>query len=206
MIIKHKYSHLYALEGLMMNKPKLWKEIQSTIKSIDARKMKTKKSKEKTKKGKMLYSPGVINNAFKKEFENKGWKENRQTYYVASDTHLSETIVKLTPEEQKKAIQSVGEIPIRSFHQTDFTKDKVAIELQLGKYAFIEFDLFVKHLQYYELKEIDIAVEIVPTKTFQISMSSGPGYYERTLTHILRQGRGRPSFPFILLGIEPENI
>ena len=206
MIIRHLYSHLYALEGLKVRKPKIWQEIKSTVKSIDAKTMKTKKSKEKTMKGKMLYSPSDINAAFKKEFGKKKWKENRQTYYVTSDEELTEKIVKLNPDKQKETITSHGQEPIYSFHQTDFTKDKVAIELQLGKYAFIEFDLFVKHLQYYELKEIDIAIEIVPTKALLNSMSSGPGYYERTLTHIIRQGRGRPSFPFILMGIEPESI
>ena len=206
MIIKYTYSHLNALEAIQQNKPKLWEEIKSTITSVNANKMKTKISKEKTMKGKMLYSPGDINEAFKKEFSKKDWEENRQTYYVSSDKHLTEKIVKLKPEKQKSIIESSGQNPIYSYHQTDFTKDKVAIELQLGKYAFIEFDIFVKHLQYYELKEIDIAIEIVPTKALLTCMSSGPGYYERTLTHIIRQGRGRPSFPFILLGIEPEGI
>ena len=206
MKIKYIYSHLYALEGLKAHKLKIWEEIKSTIESIDTNIMKTKKSKEKTMKGRMLYSPSDINAAFKKEFGKKKWKENRQTYYVTSDEELTEKIVKLNPDKQKETITSDGQEPIYSFHQTDFTKDKVAIELQLGKYAFIEFDLFVKHLQYYELKEIDIAIEIVPTKALLNSMSSGPGYYERTLTHIIRQGRGRPSFPFILMGIEPESI
>lgn len=206
MKIKYIYSHLYALEGLKAHKPKIWEEIKSTVESIDTKIMKTKKSKEKTMKGKMLYSPSDINAAFKKDFGKKKWKENRQTYYVTSDEKLTNKIVKLNPDKQKKVIISDGQEPIYSFHQTDFTKDKVAIELQLGKYAFIEFDLFVKHLQYYELKEIDIAIEIVPTKALLNSMSSGPGYYERTLTHIIRQGRGRPSFPFILMGIEPESI
>ena len=33
-----------------------------------------------------------------------------------------------------------------SYNQTDFVKDRVAVEVQFGKYAFVAHDLFVKHL------------------------------------------------------------
>ena len=32
-----------------------------------------------------------------------------------------------------------------SYNQTDFVKDRVAVEVQFGKYAFVAHDLFVKH-------------------------------------------------------------
>ena len=206
MEIKYIYSHQNAREWLLVHKPKLWKEIQSTVKKVDADLMKTKKSKEKTMKGEMKYAPKAINKAFKTEFEKKKWKEGRQRYYVTSDTVSTEEIVRLKPSAQLKFLKAKNKNSISTFHQTDFIKEKVAIELQLGKYAFIEYDLFVKHLHFYEKREINIAIEIVPTKAFQRKMSSGPGYYERALTHIIRQGRGRPAFPFILIGIEPKLI
>ena len=55
----------------------------------------------------------------------------------------------MPPEEQKKEIEATGEIPIYSYNQTDFVKDRVAIEVQFGKYSFVAYDLFVKHLAFY---------------------------------------------------------
>ena len=65
MKIIETYSHLNGLEFLIVHKPKLWDEIKKVITSIDAEKCKTKVSKEKTMKGKILYSPIDMNNEFK---------------------------------------------------------------------------------------------------------------------------------------------
>lgn len=56
---------------------------------------------------------------------------------------------------------------------------------------------------FYIADKIDVGVEILPTKKLLNEMSSGPSYYERELQHIIRQGRGNPPFPFLLIGIEP---
>jgi hypothetical protein len=34
-------------------------------------------------------------------------------------------------------------------------------------------------------------------------MSSGPGYYEGELYNLIRQGRGVPAVPLIMIGIAP---
>jgi hypothetical protein len=52
-------------------------------------------------------------------------------------------------DEQKAEIEAAGEKPIFSYNQTDFVKDRVAIEVQFGKYSFVAYDLFVKHLAFY---------------------------------------------------------
>jgi len=80
MKIVEKYSHLNGLEYLLVHKPALWKEIENVIKTVDAEKCKTKVSKEKTMKGKMLYSPIEMNNAFKKELSKYNWEESRVSY------------------------------------------------------------------------------------------------------------------------------
>lgn len=65
MKIVETYSHLNGLEFLLVHKPMLWKELTAVIESIDAKACKTKISKEKTMKGKELYSPVVMNQKFK---------------------------------------------------------------------------------------------------------------------------------------------
>ena len=82
-------------------------------------------------------------------------------------------------------------------------KTRVAVEIQMGKYSFIAYDLFVKHLAFYVGDVIDLGIEILPMKAMQEEMSSGPGYYEGTLYDVARQGRGVPAVPLVLVGIEP---
>jgi len=36
------------------------------------------------------------------------------------------------------------ENPIFSYNQTDFVKERIALEVQFGKYSFVAYDLFVK--------------------------------------------------------------
>jgi len=88
-------------------------------------------------------------------------------------------------------------------NSTDFVKNRVAVEVQFGKYSFIAYDLFVKHLAFYVGDTIDVGIEILPMKTMQADMSSGPGYYEGALYDLARQGRGVPAVPLVLVGIEP---
>jgi len=106
-------------------------------------------------------------------------------------------------DEQKREIESTGETPIFSYNQTDFVKDRVAVEVQFGKYAFVAYDLFVKHLAFYIGDLIDVGVEILPMKTLQKEMSSGVAYYEGELYNVIRQGRGVPAVPLVLIGVKP---
>ena len=48
--------------------------------------------------------------------------------------------------EQKQQIIDSGQTPIFSFNQIDFVKDRVAVEVQFGKYAFVAFDLYQPHI------------------------------------------------------------
>lgn len=135
--------------ALQVHKPNLWNEVQRVVKSIDAKKCKIKKSKEKTKKGQLLYSPIELNKRFKEKLQRKKWVESRVSYWVTKDEKLIRKTLSMEADEQKKTIESVGENPIFSYNQTDFVKDRVAIEVQFGKYAFVAYDLFVKHLAFY---------------------------------------------------------
>jgi hypothetical protein len=107
------------------------------------------------------------------------------------------------PGEQKQDIIDAGETPILSYNQTDFVKERVAIEVQFGKYSFVAYDLFVKHLAFYVRDEIDVGIEILAMKSMQAHMSSGPGYYEGELYNVVRNGRGVPGVPLVIVGVVP---
>lgn len=199
------YSHLNGLEFLKVHKIHILEEIEKVIQSVDADKCKTKVSKEKKRKGEILYSPDDMNKEFNKLLQEKGWEPARFTYYVTDDDVLTRKVLYLDSQDQKRVIEESNKIAHYSYNQTDFVKERTAIEIQFGKYSFVAFDIFVKHLGFYIANKIDVGIEILPTKKLQNQMSSGPSYYERELQHIIRQGRGNPAVPLILIGIEPEN-
>jgi len=109
----------------------------------------------------------------------------------------------LDTREQREEIEKAGETPIYSYNQTDFVKERAAIEVQFGKYSFVAYDLFVKHLAFYVGDKIDVGIEILAMKSLQAYMSSGVAYYEGELYNVIRQGRGVPAVPLVILGIVP---
>jgi len=201
-IVTH-YSHLNGLEFLLVHKPRLWKEIQDVIKRADASACQTKISKEVRTKGKMFYSPRAMNQAIRNGFRLHKWSERRIAYWVTSDARLIRKTLFMGPAQQKAEIEGAGLKPLPSYNQTDFVKDRVAVEVQFGKYAFVAYDLFVKHLAFYVGDVIDVGVEILPMKELQQQMSSGVGYYEGELYNLVREGRGVPAVPLILIGVAP---
>jgi hypothetical protein len=153
--------------------------------------------------GKALFAPIEINKRFDAEFKKDDWQESRTTYWVTDDYNLIRKTLRMSPDDQKKEIEQAGHRAIFSYNQTDFVKNRVAVEIQFGKYSFIAYDLFVKHLAFYVSDAIDIGIEILPMKSMQQGMSSGPGYYEGALYDLARQGRGVPAVPLILVGVVP---
>lgn len=204
MKIAEKYSHLNGEEYLIVHHKKIYNEILEVVSYIDANKMMTKKSKEKNMRGKLLYNPKALNKVFNSLFREKEWNESRYKYFVTTNRNFMEEMLSLSYQEQKQYLISKGvDQLISSYKQTDFVKNEIAIEVQFGKYAFVAFDLFVKHVLFYSGGLINVGVEILPTKKMQSEMSSGVAYYEGEVYNILRHGRSNPPVPLLILGIEP---
>jgi len=204
MKITQKYSHLNGEEYLIVHHKKLYKEIVDVIKSVNANDFKTKISSEKTKMGNSLFSPIELNKILDEKFSQKGWNESRYSYYITLNRELMEKSLLMPAKEQKEFLQKHGENnPIFSYNQTDFVKDKIAVEVQFGKYSFVAYDLFVKHMLFYSGGKINLGIEILATKNMQSQMSSGVAYFEGEVYNVMRQGRNSPPVPLLILGIEP---
>lgn len=203
MKIVKTYSHLNGLEYLLVHKKKLWTEIKAAIEAVDASACRTKVSQEVRMKGQLKYSPIDMNSNFSSLLKARGWQESRVTYWVTHDEKLIRQTLTQNANEQKQEIEKAGLTPILSYNQTDFVKDRLAIEVQFGKYSFVAYDLFVKHLAFYVRDQIDVGIEILPMKALQQHMSSGPGYYEGELYNVIRNGRGVPAVPLVVIGISP---
>ena len=208
------YSHLNGYEFIKVHKPKLWDEIVEVIQSVDPEAHRTKTSREKTMAGQMLYAPKGMNAAMREGFEKHNWESRQASYWVTGDAKLIRKTLSLPPDEQRKLSLSEGAEAVRSFNQTDFVKDRVAVEVQFGKYFSVAYDLFVKHLAFYVGDVIDVGVEIVPMRCLSApslredgsrsrNMSTGVPWYEKELYNLIREGRGVPGVPLVLIGVAP---
>jgi hypothetical protein len=142
-----------------------------------------------------------MNKLFKSKLNDLGWTERRTSYYVTDDHLLILRTMRMTPEEQRQEIVAAGRTAIYSYNQTDFIKDRIELEVQFGKYSFVAYDLFVKHMAFFVGDVIDVGIELLPMKSLQQNMSSGVPYYEGALYDLLRQGRSTPAVPLVLIGV-----
>lgn len=82
-------------------------------------------------------------------------------------------------------------------------KDRVALFVKTGGTNESSFTCREMCHALYVRDEIDVGIEILPMKSLQAEMSSGPGYYEGELYNVIRNGRGVPSVPLVMIGIAP---
>lgn len=205
MRIAQYYSHLNGYEYLLVHKPELWEEIVHAISSVNAASAYVKVSQEKTKIGKTLYSPAILNRLFKMEFSRHEWAAKCIYYYVNEDLQTTRNTFDIRDKTmQRDAIATAGYVPYSTYNQVDFVKDGVAVEVQFGKYFSVQYDLHVKHTFFFGRGDIDVGVEIIPMHSLMSQMSSGVPWYENELTNIVREGRSNPSVPIILIGVEPD--
>lgn len=203
MKIRYQHSHLNGLEHLQVHNPDVIKMVKEVISTVNAEKAKTKISKEKSRKGMHLYNPADLNKAFKKQFNSYGWDQHFTRYYATPDEKLARKIMFLPKDQQGIVTKKSHQTLYPRSNQTDFMNHRVAIEVQFGKYPFVAYDLFVKHMAFYVANQIDVGIEIMPTNKMLKEMSSGPANYEGEIYNLYRQGRSTPAVPLWLLGIEP---
>ena len=58
-------------------------------------------------------------------------------------------------------------------------------------------------MAFYVGNVIDVGIEILPMKDLTDEMSSGVAYYERELYNVIREGRGVPAVPLVMIGVIP---
>ncbi len=185
MRVVYEYSHLGGSEILSVRYPEIERQINEVIDSIKAKKV--KKSKEKTKKGEMLYSPKHMNKQFAKAFNKLGFNEIRDYYTIKIPNY-------------KVKIKG-------AYKQIDFVKSKVLVEVQFGKYPFMFYDI-AKFQYFFNENKADVGVEIVPCHAMQKEMSSGVSYGEHLVYDIERLKRHFPAVPVkvLLIDVDPEIV
>lgn len=205
MRIEYRYNHLHAEEYLYYRKKTLIEEIEKSINDIDANKY-LKISCDKSHLGEIYYDQKALNDEIKERLNASGWNELKISYFVTDDEKTSKQIVKISEkEEQKKVIEDNGFEALPSHNQVDFFKDRVAVEVQFGKYFSVAYDLHVKHTFFYLRDDIDVGIEIIPTHKMMLCMDTGVAWFENEVTNVIREGRNNPAVPVYILGIESDD-
>ncbi|MFO3795982.1 MAG: BglII/BstYI family type II restriction endonuclease [Anaerolineales bacterium] len=150
MIIAGIYSFNRGKDIIASKYPVELEEVEQVIAAVDSTQCKTKTSREKTMPGRTLYSPRPLNKAFTKEFGLRGWEK----YKVQCDYSADYYVPGFTPSTSSRG----------AFREMDFVKNRVGVEVQFGKYAFMVYNVCAKMTIFHKLGGIDAGIEIVPIK------------------------------------------
>ena len=134
-------------------------EVKRIIASIDTSGLRTKVSKEKTMPGRMLFDPKALNRTFRIAFTEQGWLKHREYCIYPVDYYTSD----YSPPSSIK----------RAYREMDYVKNRVGVEVQFGKYAFMVYNVAAKMTIFHNLGIIDVGIEIVPVKELTPSRKSG---------------------------------
>lgn len=173
MKVLNEYSQKNGKEYIEQKFPKELEEIYEVVEEVNLESYKTKISYEKTKPGKLLYSPRELNAAYKKKFNSMTWHEFRIKLPFGNG----------------------------AFREMDFVKNRLGVEVQFGKYAFMAYNVSAKMTIFHNHNIIDAGVEIVPMKNMADQMSSGVSYFEQIKWDLENRGVADIDIPVIVMGV-----
>ena len=183
-----KYSFNGGQLAIDKKYPHLIKEILDAVSMVDADAHRTKKSEEKTMRGRMLFSPKSMNKAFTTTFLSKGWEKKK----VPSTYSTQYYVPGYKPSQSARG----------AYREMDFLKDRLGVEIQFGKYAFMVYNVCAKMTIFHNLGFIDTGVELVPVKGFADHMSTGVSYFEQFVWDLEQRGVADIDIPVLILGID----
>ena len=175
-------------DAIRKTHPLLLQELEDVVAAVDASRCKSKTSEEITMQGKMLYSPRELNKAFARGFTSKGWRKERVT--CRYPTHY------YRPGYAPRRLRQ------GAFREMDFLKNRLGIEVQFGKYAFMVYNVCAKMTIFSNLGLIDAGIEIVPVKSFADEMSTGVSYFEQFVWDLETRGVADIDIPVLIFGID----
>lgn len=163
-------------------------EIESVVSEVNALSLKNKVSEEITMPGKVLYNPKGLNKAFSSGFGSRGWRKKR----VQCDYPTKYYRAGYRPRRRFR----------NAYREMDFLKNRLGVEVQFGKYAFMVYNVCAKMTIFSNLGYIDVGVEIVPMKEFADEMSTGVSYFEQFVWDLEQRGVADIDIPVLIFGID----
>jgi len=176
MQIKDKLSFKNGEEYLKKNHPRELEDIYESVEKIDITEALSKVSHEKNKQS-LLFSPINMNAQLKKELLKKDWNEKRINFDDDSP----------------------------AFREIDGIKNKVGLEIQFGKYAFMAYDIFSKMPIFKKRNLINCGIELVLCQSMIKHMSTGVSSFRQIELDINARGVSELDIPTFILGFECTN-
>lgn len=183
MRIYARYSHKNGEAYIRKEFPSELSEVETVIARVDASTTLSKISEEKTMKGLTLYAPITLNNLFRKEFGSLGWRKRRLDVFTSLTT------------ADGKSINHSG------YREMDFVKNRLGVEVQFGKYAFMVYNVSAKMTIFHNKKIIDAGIEIVGMRSMTEKMSTGVSYFEQVKTDLEMRGVADIDIPVLIIGV-----
>lgn len=182
MKIVNIYSFKNGERFLKENHPRELAEVLEAIRNLDATTCLTKESAEKTMKGELLFSPRDMNEHLKLALHKKSWtaRANGKKKVFAEPRHA---------------------FGGGRFREMDGIKNKVGLEIQFGKYAFMGYDIFSKMVIFKNLKYIECGIEVVPAEELVQQMSTGVSSFNQLLVDFENRGESNIDIPVFVIGI-----
>lgn len=182
MLIREIYSHKDGENFINSNHPNEFKEIVSAVQSISAVDALCMKTAEKTKEP-LLFSPIALNEYLKKYLCHLGWTEE-------------------APDSGKGFKEPKIYLGDKEFREMDGIKNKVGLEIQFGKYAFMVYDIFSKMPIFAKRGLIDCGIELVAMPSIVKNMSSGVSSFNQIVMDMKERGVADLDIPTIIIGID----
>jgi len=174
-------------------------DVIRAIASVDAASCKTKVNNEQGGRGQtgaLYYAPTAMNTAFRSFLEDarchpdgKPWKGNVGVSGVSSAEHYVNGYARASPKA------------LRRNTNIDYIKNRVGLEVQLGKYAFGVYDVFFKMPVFRNNDHIECGIELVPSEELAQQMSSGVITFEKFVWELEQRGVSNVDVPLLVLGI-----
>jgi hypothetical protein len=178
------YSHKGGLEFIQQYYPSELEEVFSAIRQVRAVDVLTKRSEEKTKPP-LLFSPEAMNLTMKLFLSRLGWTE------FAPNS-------KKGFREPRIYLGDGG----REFREMDGIKNKVGLEIQFGKYAFMGYDIFSKMPIFSRWGLITCGIEVVAMPTLIPNMSTGVSSFNQIVMDMQARGVADLDIPTLIIGID----
>ncbi len=182
MLIREIYCHKDGEKFINTNHPNELQEIVNAVASINAVDALCMKTAEKTKEP-LLFSPIALNGYLKMYLHNLGWTEKAPN----SGKGFKEPKIYLGDKE---------------FREMDGIKNKVGLEVQFGKYAFMVYDIFSKMPIFAKRGLIDCGIELVAMPSIVKNMSSGVSSFNQIVMDMKARGVADLDIPTIIIGID----
>ena len=198
MQVGNKYSHNGGEAFINQFYGAELQEIVDAIAFVDATSVLTKMSEEKSKPD-LIFSPTELNKKLKNYLSPLGWTvptssgskgftEPRLYWNSDADTF-----------HRNIGEKSAGD---NEYREMDGIKNKVGLEIQFGKYAFMGYDIFAKMPIFSKRGLITCGIELVAMHSLIPNMSTGVSSFNQIEMDLKARGVSNLDIPILIIGIE----